>query len=341
MRRCRELTVVDFHTHWITKNYLDFLEKCKTVPRIERGPSGRVTMMQKGFSLPVTPNFHDLDLRLKEMEKAGIDFQVLSLINPWVDFMEPKLSVEASKENNNEISKLCHDHPDKFAGLAALPYGDEEAAIEELDRSMEELGLKGAVIGSNLDGRPIHTKQLWPIYERIAKLGGVLFIHPTAPVLGQEFLLENFMLPYIGFMNDTSVAVLKMMYAGLFDRIPDLKLICAHYGGFLPFLAGRLDSGYLTFPGLRSLMQNPPSYYLKRMYFDAVAYVSGAKYSPLTLDLVKSLVGVDRLLFGSDYPFALGDAAAGVEMIKESSMNQNEKDKILNENVTELLGLHL
>ncbi len=335
------MRVADCHTHWITKPYFNLLEKLQTVPRIERTSAGRVTMIQRGFSLPVTPNFLDMDLRLKEMEKSGVQFHLLSLVNPWVDFLDSKLSMKIAKESNDELSKICQGHPDKFAALATLPYGDEASAIEELDRSVQELGLKGAIIGSNLNGRPIHAKQLWPIYERISALGVPLFIHPTAPVIGQEFLTENFMLPTIGFMMDTAVAVVKMIYAGVLDKIPHLKIICAHLGGFLPFLAGRLDSGYLTFPGVSSLASNQPSYYLRRMYFDAVTYVSGVKDHALALECARSLVGADRLLFGSDYPFALGDAAAGIKMIGELNISQDEKDKILSRNMAELFEMHL
>ncbi len=316
------------------------LEKRETVPRIER-IHGKATIFQRGFSMPVTPNFYDMSIRLKEMENSGVNFQVLSLTNPWVDFLDPKLSAKIAKHNNDELSQICHEHPNKFAALATLPYGDEGAAIEELDRSVQELGLRGAIIGSNLDGEPIHSKRLWSIYERMAALGVPLFIHPTAPVTGQELLLENFMILTIGFPMDTSVAVLKMIYAGVFDKIPNLKIICAHVGGVLPFLAGRLDGAYLTLPGLKNLIRNPPSYYLKRMYFDAVTYVSGARDQNLTLEYARSFVDTERLLFGSDYPFTLGTPADGVKVVKDSTMSDSEKEKILGSNAVKFLGLRV
>jgi len=332
------LTIVDFHTHWMTKAYFNVLEKRQAVPRIER-VHGKITVPQRGFWNPLTPNFFDMNIRLHEMENSGVDLQVVSLTNPWVDFLDPKLSVEIAKQNNDELSQICHNHPNKFAALATLPYADTEAAVEELDRSVRELGLKGAVIGSNLDGKPIHSEKLWPIYERMAELGAPLFIHPTAPVVGQEVLAENLLIPTIGFPMDTSVAVLKMIYAGIFDKIPTLKIILAHSGGTLPFLAGRLDGAYLTLHGLKNLIRNPPSHYLKRMYYDAATYVSGARDQHFTLNCVRSFVDTEKIFFGSDYPFALGTPADGVKVIENSAMSENEKEKILGSNAVEFLGI--
>ncbi|MFQ5961106.1 MAG: amidohydrolase family protein [Candidatus Methylomirabilales bacterium] len=281
-----------------------------------------------------TQAFHDPTLRLREMDQAGVDQQVLSLGPPMTYWAQPELALRLCRIFNDEIAKVIRVHAPRFLGLAALPLQDVDRALPELERAIAELGLSGVGIGSNIHGRPLDHPSLRPFWERVAALDLPVFIHPINPA-GQPDIHDYRLDVAVGFPFDTTIAAARIIYSGLLERHPRLRICLAHLGGALPFLRERIAIGYRVgrehFRASFGLSGDPEAC-LERFYFDTLSY-----YEPALVAGV-ACVGADRLVLGSDAPFAVGDLARSVESIRRFSfLPTGDRAKILGENALRFL----
>ena len=274
-----------------------------------------------------------LEDRLTAMDKFGIDLQVLSLTTPGVEREAPSRGVKLAKIANDGFGSICEKYPQRFSALAALPLQDPGAAVDELDRAVRDLGLKGVMLFSNANGKPLDSKELIPIYEKAAKLDVPLFIHPTSPI--NAGAMEDYRLvPIIGFTVDTALALLRLVFSGILERIPSLKIVVAHTGGVFPYLRGRIEIGYNAYPECKANISSPPSFYFRRnVWVDTVCYDKDVLMSTY------SFLGPDRILLGTDFPHQISDLANAVERVKNLDINNEEKEKILGGNSSRLLKL--
>ena len=253
----------------------------------------------------LSPPMWDYDMRIADMDAAGVDVAIVSLTCPNANFGDAETSLKAARMVNDSMAEQQTVRPDRIRWLASLPWQYELLALQELDRCMRS-GAVGVMAIANVSGACLTEQRFTKIWEEIDRRGLPVLLHPGSPQGVQEMGLERHgVVPAIGFPFDTSLAVTRMIFDGFFDRYQNLKLIAAHGGGALPYLAGRLDIFHQNMPALREKTTARPSEYLRRMYYDSVVYEREA------LDLCMHVAGSqDRILFGSDYPHPIGDMAA-------------------------------
>ena len=325
------MRIVDVQAHYLPRAFIERLEGARGYPRIERQGDRLVLCHGPGLGHPALPAMYDIEQRLKEMDAAGVDVQLLSTTLPGPEMLsDPHEGAELARAANNETASIVRAHAGRFAGMAALPLRDGAAAVRELERAHFELGFPAAGLYSNVAGVPLDEAGLEPLFERAAELGTVLFLHPTYPLLGESCRDHN-LIPMLGFMLDTSLAVARLLFSGLLRRLPHLKLVVHHLGGTLPFLLGRMDYESGRIPGGREGVGEPPSRAFARLYLDV------ASMNPGAIRLARHWVGAKRLLFGSDHPF--WDMTDGLRCVKEVGLSAEEEAAVLGANAAQLLHL--
>jgi aminocarboxymuconate-semialdehyde decarboxylase len=213
-----------------------------------------------------------------------------------------------------------------------LPLNDPEASVKELERACRDLGFRGAMLFSNVNGVGLNDQRFWPIYEAADHLGAVLYIHPAHPV-GVEAMTDFWLMPLVGFPMDTTLAAAKLVFAGVPERFPRIQWALCHLGGAIPYLAERLDRGFYAFRECRANIPRPPSDYLKQFYYDTVNFDGHA------LQLGIAFAGVEHILAGSDYPHQIGSIPRMLESIRGLDICESERAAIFGGNAARLLGV--
>lgn len=307
------MTVIDVHTHILSREYVDLLgEHGGPHYEVKVDRSGGPAVHRDGAPfMTLTSGMFDVDERLRAMDAAGVDMAVLSLTCPNVYWGGREISLRAARVMNDTIAAVQRAHPGRIAGLANLPWQYPDDALSELARACDEQGHVGVMVLANIDGVSLTDQRFAPIWEAIDARGLPVLLHPTAPpgIASMDMVSYN-LIASVGFMLDTSLAVTRMIYDGFFDRYPNLKLIVSHAGATLPYIAGRLDRCHEMMPACRVTITEPPSAYLRRLYYDAVCYSTDA------LALCLQVGGPDKLLYGSDYPHNIGDMTGCLERVR-------------------------
>ena len=324
--------IIDFHNHFYPGAYIEELKREKGYASVSTDPQGRLLIHYTGdYNVVVGPHV-DIEHRLRDMDRNGIDMQVLTLTTPGVERETPERGVKLARRTNDGFAEIIEDHPDRFTALATLPLQDPEAAVEELERAVTELGLKGAMLLSNVNGKPLDAEEFGPVLEKAVKLDVPLYIHPTSPI-NDKWMDDYRLVPIMGFGVDTSLAVLRLVFSGALKRHPRLKLVASHVGGVFPFLRGRIETGFNAYPECKVHIQEPPSTYLKKVWMDSIIYDNDVLMSAL------SFSGAEKMMLGTDHPHQIGDIEKAVSRIKELDVNPKEKELILGENAARLLKL--
>lgn len=325
-------SIIDIHNHFYPKAYLDELKRASRYAVVEADPEGRMLIHYVGdYNIVVEPHV-DLDHRLKAMNRCHVDMQVLSLTTPGVEREEAELGTRLAKLANDGFGEILNKYPDRFSALAALPLQEPSAAVAELERAVKECGLKGATLLSNVNGEPLDSKKFLPIYEKAVKMDVPLFIHPTSPI--NSIAMEDYRLvPILGFGVDTSLAVLRLVFSGILERFPTLKLVASHLGGVFPYLRGRIDRGFQAYPECRVSISRPPSDYLKRIWMDSICYNADLLMSTYKFS------GPGKIMLGTDFPHQITDLESAVERIMQLGIGEDEKRRILGANAAGLLRL--
>jgi predicted TIM-barrel fold metal-dependent hydrolase len=283
----------------------------------------------------------DLDeRRIADMDAAGIDVQVLSLTAPGVEQLDATEAVALARDANDRLAGAVRRHPSRFAAFAALPTAAPDAAADELERMVREHGFKGALINGHSRGRYLDDAFFWPFLERADALQVPLYLHPTPPP--QEVIAASYAGNYApevtvglataawGWHIDTAVHILRLILSGAFDRYPSLQFIIGHLGEGLPFMLPRLE---LALPTEVTKLDRPIGAYLR----ENLHYTfSGFNYLPTFLDLLLQ-VGVDRIMFSADYPYA--SMAAARTFLDQLPVSPADKERIAHGNAERLLRL--
>ncbi len=322
---------IDVHTHAQPKEYLDMLLSSGRYETV-RDPGGQMVVREKGSRfLTITPQMHDPAQRVEEMDETGIDVQIVSVTTPQVYFLSGQPAVDLAKVCNDYLAEMVQQYPTRFRALASVPLtADSAAAVEEFERCLDDLNMVGAIIGANIDGRPIDDPAFAPFYETLNARKSTMLIHPMVPA-GIEVMNQYALAPLVGFMMDTTLAVARLIFSGFFDKYPDVNVIVGHLGATAPYLAGRLDIGYRSYPDCKGI-DRPPSEYLKQMYLDTVSFHIPA------LHCAVETVGADRIVFGSDYPHVIGDVAGATKVIEEA-VSPDAVSGILGDTAARIFGL--
>lgn len=293
------MSVIDIHTHMFGESWLQML-KTHASPTYgsEDMPDGRNYLMEKGApACAFEPEAFDYDLRIKAMDQNKIDVSVVSLTSPNVFWGGPDISLQTAQLTNDEMKAGQTAYPDRIRYLASIPWQYPELALAELNRCHQE-GAVGVMALANVQGNHLIDPQFEPIWQEIDRLGLPVLVHPTAPFGAKEaeFSLERILMPGVGFMFDTTLALARMVVDGFFDRFPNLKIIASHGGGYLPYVSGRLDVFFEVETLVNTKISDPPSTYLDRIFYDSIVYDPGA------LDLCIDIAGSENVMFGTDFP---------------------------------------
>jgi aminocarboxymuconate-semialdehyde decarboxylase len=329
--------IVDCQSHLFPEAYADLLAR-------NPGDSLRVTGGDGAYSLDYANardgsiqrfnlrlNEYSIEHKLASMDAAGVAMSVLSVNIPTPDWLaDPVLAREGALICNDYLADVCARHPDRFVGLASLPLPDVEAAIVELERAMGDLGLRGVFLCSHLNGLPLDAPLLEPFYRYVAQKGIPLVLHPAVPAWGAA-IRDHAMIPMMGFMVETSIAMLRLILGGVLERHPGLLVVHPHCGGVLPYLMGRVDEQTEVKRRGRDHITQPPSDYYRQVYLDLVSP------SPLALQFAHDFAGPDRLLFGSDHPWI--ELGTMLDLITQLGWPEATMAQLLGQNACQLFKI--
>jgi aminocarboxymuconate-semialdehyde decarboxylase len=326
---------IDFHAHMVPQGCIEAASAGKTwhgVP-MSINPSGGLSWMMDGRRWNLTWENSEAGWsgRLAKMDQIGVDVQVLS-VSPalyWYRTLDPARAETLARETNDAAAVELH--PDRFMGLAHLPLQDPKAAVRELERSMGELGLAGVAVPGNVAGADWDSPALFPVLEAVQTLGGAVFVHPATdvrfPGTGSPYFFENI----VGIPLETTVAIAAMIFGGVFDRLPDLRVCLAHGGGFAGAALGRFDHAFQVRPECRQILRRP-SDYARGVWWDSLTHSHGK------LRALINQVGSSRVVLGTDYPADMGQPDP-VRWIRSAlELSASEQEAVLTTNAVELLG---
>ncbi len=327
------IKTIDTHAHFFPQSYIDLVAKHGSRVGTTVSEANGATFIQVGLNLrtgPITPEFIDLDKRLKLMDAQGVGMHALSLTQPMVYWADDDLGMQLSMAYNDAISAAHKAHPMRFIGFACLPMQNPKLALEELNRAAKLPGIKGVYLATGIRDRELSDRSFFPIYARCEDLGLPIFLHPM--MINNERMKQFYLVNICGNPFDTALAACHLIFGGVLDAFPKLEISLPHAGGALPILRGRMDRGFVIRAECKHLPR-PPSEYLKRFTYDTISY-----NEDILADLVK-LVGVDRIMVGSDYCFdiAYEEPIKFVEGVK--SLTSEQKQQIIWSNAAKLLRL--
>jgi aminocarboxymuconate-semialdehyde decarboxylase len=262
-----------------------------------------------------------------------VDVQVLSTNAFFYSYDKDADQTSAmARDCNDDVAQLVKDHPDRFSGFCTLPMQDISASITELERGMA-LGLKGAMIGDNVNGKTFDEKEFLPFWKAVEGMGAVILVHQGGDTVVNE-RIDRYHLPNtIGNPTDRAITFAAMVFGGVMDACPDLKVCLCHGGGYTCFGIGRMDRGWQVRQKARTNIQQPPSTYLNRFYYDCLTHSEEA------LRFLIDSVGIDRVVFGTDWPFDMAIDWPVSWILNMESLTQTEKEAILYKNMETLLGI--
>ena len=322
----------DLHTHFYTEQFFQSVRDLPSEFSFDKSPSGQTIITYRGARFfGVTPAMTNVTQRLEDMDRVGIDVEVVSLSTPNVFFTDGEHQPAVARMINDSYAELIATHPKRFKGFASIPMDAPDDALAELHRAIDELKLNGVILLSNIGGKPLTSPEYRPFFAEANRMQLCIFLHPMIPAQSEAFR-EYVLGPIIGFPFDTSLAVARMCYDGMFANFPDIRWIIGHLGGAVPYLMERMDNGYRDFPECRAKIDQLPSFYLKRLYYDTVSF------SPHTLMMVRNMVGVDHMVMGSDYPHLLGSIDRAVSSIEGLDIRAEEKRGIFSGTALKILN---
>ncbi|MEM2465482.1 MAG: amidohydrolase family protein [Candidatus Bathyarchaeia archaeon] len=333
---------IDIEAHFYTKEYIKTLRRNEGYPKFIWDEETKTYWLW--YTAEVSRSHRDIflekildvgELRVREMDEAGVIKQVLSLSTPGVEQLETSVAVRLARETNDFLSKVVEKYPERFDGFAALAPQDPGEAADELERAVKDLGLKGWKTHSNFGNTYIDNKRYWPILEKAEKLGVPIYLHPTVPAIPQ---LREYGFPLaaaaFGFGVETAMCVMRLIFSGALDKYPRLKIILGHLGEGLPFIFRRIDYPFLK-PTLSNeekpkIAKKPSEYIRNNIYVTT----SGNYHEPAFLCTYWTL-GIDRILFATDYPYE--DLKECIMFIEKIPITLEEKEKIYYKNAASLI----
>lgn len=314
---------IDIHAHLIPRCFIHAVKAGNDWHGIQ---PGEMRVPPKGTWTP--------EQRLDDMDSLDVDTQVVSTAAAFYQYdRDAGTTAAMHRDCNNEVHQMTMDHPDRFAGLATLPMQDVPAAIAELERSIMQLGLKGAMIDDKVNGRTFDEPEFLPFWQAAEQMGALLFIHQNGETLvsprNNRYHLPN----SIGNLVDRTVTFASFVFGGVMDACPDLKVCLAHGGGYTCFGIGRMDRGWQVRSEARVKLTQPPSTYLNKFYYDCLTHSESA------LRMLIDTVGIDRVVFGTDWPYDMAIDWPVSWVMSLESLSQEEKEAILWKNLEKLLGI--
>jgi aminocarboxymuconate-semialdehyde decarboxylase len=328
--------IIDAHAHWYPREFVSLLERegeanGAKMGRDELGNTVVVSVPGGTQRSVMRRNMIEPELILTEMEERRVDMYALSMTNPMVYWAPPAFALKLSQAANDACAQIHVKYPRRFVGSIMLPLQDTKLALQELERAAKLPGMRAINMATHVNGRNLHDKAFWPVYARCEELGLPLFLHNLYP-FGAERLKDFFMINVLGNPYEDGVAAASLVYGGVFDAFPKLEAYLSHGGGTFPWLIGRFDYAVGTSPALKHMKQ-PASAYLRRFYYDVIVF------NPQIMRDLIDLVGVDRVVMGTDFPQAMA-VKQPVQFIESvPGLSLREREMILSLNAQRMLKI--
>jgi aminocarboxymuconate-semialdehyde decarboxylase len=333
----RHLTI-DFHCHVLT---LAAEPLVADRPQKKNEPAAMLKSMgeasvahNNAVMLPrAFPKLTRVEQRLADMDAMGMDIQVLSPSpTQYYYWADRDLAEQVVRMQNEHVAEVCARHPDRLVGLGTLALQHPELAAEQLEQAMKQLGLKGVEISTSVNAEELDAALLAPFWRKAEELGAVIFIHPFGSTLGER-VSTHYLSNIIGQPLETTIALSHLIFGGVLDRHPGLKIVAAHGGGYLPSYCGRSNHGHAVRPEAKAGAKFSPVEYLRKMWFDTLVY------EPEGLRHLINVVGASQVVVGSDYPFDMGHYDPQGLLAATQGLTEAELSAILGGNAAGLLGL--
>jgi aminocarboxymuconate-semialdehyde decarboxylase len=328
---------IDIHAHLTPQCFWRATENGGDWHSIKREKDARgteVALVGKGRqSLPPRARWTPEE-RLADMDSLGVDVHVVSTYVGFYNYqLDTAVALATSKAINDEIAGMTRQWPQRFAGLGTVPMQDVKVAVSELERCMTQLGLKGVEINDHINGRTLEEPEFRPFWKAAEQMGAVVFFHQAGETMvaarSKRYHLPN----SIGNLADRAVTFATLVHGGVMDAHPDLKIVLGHGGGYTCYGIGRMDHGWKVRSEAREHLTQPPSAYLRRFYYDCIVYEESA------LRFLIDRVGLDRVVFGTDWPYDMALDWPVSWILEMKSLSQEEKEAILWKNLERLLNI--
>ena len=323
---------IDVHAHIVPPRWEDLRARYRgDWPRIVHDRPGCATLMKGDqFFRAVTDQLFDSARRIADMDRLGVDRQLLSpppdMFCYWAD---PRGAAEFARMQNDHIAGVVVSRPDRFYGAGTLPLQDPDLAVKELERIRRDLRLHAVAIGTHVNGAPLSDKLLSPVFEAATRFGVPFFVHPVGPALGADRAPSSYYAVTVGYPLDTALTIYSLLFSGTPERFSRLRFCFAHGGGAFPLLLGRLSHAWRSIPEARAAAPKPPSECLGGFYYDSITH------HPSALRFLVETLGADRVVMGSDYPFAMGPADPVASL---ADLPDPVKTQIMGANALSFLG---
>ena len=328
----RQVLKFDLHTHYYPPVYFDRIREIPSEFSFGKSPSGQTIITYRAARFfGITPPMTDVSKRLEDMDRVGVDVEVVSLSTPNLFFADAQQQPIVARMVNDAYAELVAQHPTRFKAFASIPMDSPAEALQELHRAIHDLKMNGVILLSNIGGNALTAPQYREFFAEANRMKLCILLHPMLPAHTDPFR-EYVLGPIVGFMFDTTLAVARMCFDGMFREFPDIRWIVGHLGAAVPYLMERMDNGWRDFPECRTKIDQLPSTYLKRLYYDTV------NFNPHMLMMVRDMIGADHMVMGSDYPHLLGSIDRAVSSIEALNISDEEKHLIFSRNALSILN---
>jgi aminocarboxymuconate-semialdehyde decarboxylase len=327
---------IDIHTHILPRNWPDLKERYGYggFIHLDHHKTGCARMMQDDrFFREVDSNCWDAEVRLGECDRHGVDVQVLSTVPVMFSYWaKPAHTLDLSMLLNDHLAEVVGTDPGRFVGLGTVPMQAPDLAVRELERLTGELSLAGIQIGSHINDWNLSDPNLFPVWEAAQSLGAAVFVHPW-DMMGADRMTKYWLSWLVGMPAETSHAICSMIFGGVLEKFPGLRVAFAHGGGAFPATIGRIEHGFDVRPDLCAVDNSVnPRAYLERIYLDSLVH------DPLMFRYLLDLMGPERIALGTDYPFPLGELEPG-RLIRDMNLGKPVTERLLHGTALEWLGL--